>query len=207
MDPSHFRGLQPPASHVIPGAPGAAGHPPHIGFIEPPFIIPAAFLSEIITTIRNEFVSQNRLITNQFSGMRQEYGGVEREMKETFELCVRQTDRILAEQYARFELRLEGIQNSMRHFHESQTAAITDLEGKLKALDGLTETSREALASKIATIVETMGHGFGGLVAMIKSNEYGEPLHLLLLSVFKPACNLVHSCSRPILLGKRDTRI
>lgn len=171
---NHFRGFQPPTSHIIPGAPGAPGHPPHPGFIEPPFIIPAVLLADIVTEIRREFATQNRFVTNQYSNLKQDYN----DMKEDFKLCIHQTDRILTEQYARFEVRLEGIQKGLDKFQKSQTAAITDLGARLDALEGLTEASRDALSSKITTIVETMGHGFEGLVTMIKNNEYGEPSHL-----------------------------
>lgn len=174
MDPSHFRGPQLPTSHVVPGAPGALGHPPHFGFMEPPFIIPAAFLTEIITAIRSESTAQNRLLTNHYSNLKQDYNAI----KEDFQLCVHQTDRILTEQYTRFELRLEGIQKGMRQFHETQTAAITDLGARLDVLEGLTEASRNALTSKIATVVETMGQSLNTFISMIK-NDHGEPPHLL----------------------------
>lgn len=159
---------------MVPGAPGAPGHPPHFGFTEPPFIIPAAFLTEIIMAIRSESAAQNRLLTNHYSSLKQDYNGI----KEDYQLCVHQTDRILTEQYTRFELRLEDIQKGVRQFHETQTAAITDMRARLDAFESSAEASRDALASKITTVVEAMGHNFDGLIGMIK-NEYSEPTHLL----------------------------
>ena len=208
MDPSHFRGSQPPTSHVVPGASGIHGHPPHLGFIEPPFIIPGAFLTETIMAIRNEFSGQNRLLNHQYSGLKQELCETRNEMKERFELCVHQTDRILTEQHARFELRLEGIREVTRKFHESQATVIASFGGRLDALEGLTETSRDTLASELATVVETMGHGFNGLAAMIKNNEYhGERSRLLIPSILGLTCNLDYSYSRPVLFRTWDTRI
>jgi len=183
MDSSHLRGPQPPTSHVVPGAPGVTGHPPHIGFIEPPFIFPTSLLTEIIKSIHNEFLVHGQFIRDQHH-----------DMNSRFELTVRQTDRILTEQYARFELSLESIRKDMRQFHESQTAAIADLGTRLDALEGLTESSRDGLASKIADIVEAMGHGFDGLVEMIKNNECSE-------SPQPPSpyvSELVRTCSQPL---------
>lgn len=167
MDPSHFRGSQPPTSHVVPGAPGAPGYPPHFGFIEPPFVIPAAFLTDIVTAIRNESATQNRLLTNHYSNTKQDYNAI----KEDFRSCVHQTDRILAEQHARFELRLEGIHKGVRQFHESQMAAIAGLVARLDVLEGSANTSSGALTSEIATVVETMERRFDGLTAMIKNED------------------------------------
>ena len=206
MDPSHFRGLQPPASHVIPGAPGAVGHPTHSGFVDPPVIIPAAFLTDILEMIRDGFSTQNLFISNQYSKLNSELKENHNEMKEGFRSCTNQTDRILTEQHFQFERKLDGIQQGMLKFHESQTAAIADLGARLGALEGLTEASRDALASKITAISETMGHEFDGFVMMVK-NEYGKPLHLPLLCVSKLMRNLVHSCPKPILPQEQDARI
>lgn len=179
MDTPHFRGPQLPTSHVVPGAPGAPGHPPHFGFAEPPppFIIPAAFLTEIMMAVRSESAAQNRLLSNHYSNLKQDYNAI----KEDFQLCVHQTDRILTEQYARFELRLEGIQKSVRQFHETQMAAIADLGVRLGALEGATKPSRDALTTDIATIVEKMGHDFATVVAMIRG---AKPPHLFHLHIF-----------------------
>lgn len=206
MDPSHFRGLQPPASHVIPGAPGAVGHPTHSGFMDPPAIIPAAFLNDIVTMIRDEFSAQNRFISNQYSNLHSELKENHNEMKEGFRSCTHQTDRILTEQHFQFERKLDAIQKGMLQFHESQMTAIADLGARLGALESLTEASRDALGSKITAISETMGHEFDGFVMMVK-NEYGEPLRLPLRCVSKLMCNLVHSCPRPVLPQKQDARI
>jgi len=178
MDTPHFRGPQLPTSHVVPGAPGAPGHPPRFGFVEPPppFIIPAAFLTEIIMAVRSESAAQNRLLSNHYTNLKQDYNAI----KEDFQLCVHQTDRILTEQYTRFELRLEGIQKCVRQSHDSQTAAIADLGTRLDALEGVTKASRDALVSKIATVVETMGHEFETVVA----TTGGEPPHLLHSPIF-----------------------
>ena len=60
MDPSHFRGWQPPSSHAIPGALGRVlDHPPAVGFTGQPPAIPPVFLNQIIETIRGEFSSQH----------------------------------------------------------------------------------------------------------------------------------------------------
>ena len=173
MDTPHFRGPQLPTSHVVPGAPGAPGHPPHFGFAEPPppFIIPAAFLTEIMMAVRSESAAQNRLLSNHYTNLKQDYNAI----KDDFQLCVHQTDRILTEQYTRFELRLEGIQRGMQQF----TVAIGDLGVRLDALEGATKASRETLTSDIAAVVETMGREFTTVVAMIK----GEWIYSIYLSL------------------------
>lgn len=61
MDPS-----QQPTFHLVPGAPGALGYPSHFGFTQPPLMIPAEFLTELIKALRCELVSQNQILMEQF---------------------------------------------------------------------------------------------------------------------------------------------
>ena len=180
MDPSHFRGSQPPAFHVVPGAPGASGHHPHFGFMEPPPpLIPACSVGEILSMIRGEFASQNQLLNSHYINLRHDYN----ELKDGFRVSINQTDRILNEQYARFELKLDSIQEGFHQFHDGRMAAMNDLRARLDMLEGLTEASRNALTDRLEAVTETMGRGFNGLVAMIKSNEYGELLYLIYTSL------------------------
>lgn len=202
MLPSHPRGSQPPTSHVVPGGSGAVGQLPYMGFVEPPTIFPASFLAEIIGAIRGESHKQAQFIGDQYSSVVSGY----REMNERFELYVRQTDRILADQHARFEQKLDGIQKDMCQFHENQIAAVTGLGESLNSFKGLTEASRDTLTSAIATTAETMKHGFGGLAVMIKNSEYGEPLYPFPPTILEFTHRLVHSCSRSIILRKWNTR-
>jgi hypothetical protein len=101
--------------------------------MEPACIIPPRFLAEVITVIHNESAAQNRLFTNQYSNLKEDCSAI----KEGFQLSVQQTDRILAEQFTRFELRLEGIKDDVRRLHQSQTDAIAGLGEKLDRLEGL----------------------------------------------------------------------
>jgi hypothetical protein len=179
MDPSHLRGPQPPTSHVVPGAPDFPGPHPHIGFIEPQFVFPAPFLAEIVKAIRDESSGQARFIHDQYSSVVRGYA----EMNASFDMHVRQTDRIFAEEHAQFQQGLESIRKEMRQFYENQTAAITDLGARLNTLEGLSEASRDTLSSKIATVIETTEHGFDGIVAMIKTNEYREPILFQFFSI------------------------
>lgn len=136
MDPSHFRGPQPPAFH-IPGNPQAGGVDPH-------FIIPgAALLSDIVTAIREETTFLGRDINGRFSCVTQGYT----EMNVRFTESLRQTDKLLAEQGARFEVRLNTIQNENSQLHDSQTAAIISLKERLDSLEGL-----------VRAVVESVGH-------------------------------------------------
>lgn len=171
--------------------------------MEPQLLIPAAFLNETLMAIRTESAAQTRLLANHYSNLKQDYNGI----REDFRSCVHQTDRILAEQYSRFELKLEDIQKSMLQFHENQTAAIADLRARLDAIEGLTKGSKDAVASKITAIVETMGRGIDGLLAVIKPNVCGKQPRLLLVSTSRPMHNSVHRCSRHILFRKRSTQI
>ena len=125
--------------------------------------------------IRGEFASQNQLLNNHYVNLRHDYN----ELKDGFRVSINQTDRILNEQYARFELKLDGIQKGVRQFHDGEMAAISDLRARLDTLEGLTEASRNALTAGLDVAVETMERGFNDLVAMIKSNEYGELLYLI----------------------------
>lgn len=138
-------------------------------------MIPACSVGEILSMIRGEFASQNQLLNNRCIGLKQDYN----ELKDDFRLSVNQTDRILTEQYSQFEVKLERIQNGIRQLRDGQVAALGDLRARLDALEVLTEASRNALASKVEAAIETTGHGFSSLAAMIKSDEYGKLLHLI----------------------------
>lgn len=186
----HFRGSQPPASHSVPGAQGLPDHPPHIGAIGPLAFIPAAFLNDILATIRNEFSRRDWDIRNRYSSITQGYS----EMAEEFKRSVQQTDKILLEQHSRFELRLREIRNDMRQSHNSQMTTLTMLKERLDALEVLTEASRNAMDSRITTVIETMEHGFG---AAVKNNGYGESLHLGILKSRQLICDLVYRCPSP----------
>jgi len=171
MNPPHFRGSQPPTSHIVPGAPGMIAHPPYP--MEPP-LIPAFFLAETIAAIRRESAGQARIINDQYSSVVRGYA----EMNSRFEVHTRQTDRILAEQYERFEQVLNSIRRDTRHIYDHQMAAITDLGARLSALEDASEASKDALASRITTVAETIGHGFDYLAAMMRKGEYGESFRL-----------------------------
>lgn len=172
MQPSRFRDSQPLNPHLIHGVHGFLAHPPQVGIIDPPFILPVAFLSEITTVIREEISVQGSFINDRFSSVIRGYA----EMNERFNESVRQTDRILAEQEARLEARLNFIQNEIRQFCDSQTAAVATLKEKLGSLEGLTETSRKTLDSKITTVTETMEHRFVELSTMVQNNQHSKPL-------------------------------
>ena len=150
MEPSHFRGSQPPTSHRIPG------YPPLVGIVDP-FVS----LTKAIETMKTELSGLGWHINERFFSVSQGYT----EMNTRFDECVRQTDRILAEQGARLETRLEGIQNVIRQLHDSQTADMATLKEKsdtlkerLDTLECLTEASRKTLDSKVATFVEMAGY-------------------------------------------------
>ena len=128
MEPSHFRGSQPPAAYHFPG------HPPQFGIMNPPFVIPEAVLTEIVAAIRQEISAHGRDINSRFSSVNQGYS----EMNSRFDESVRQTDKISAEQGARLEKRLEGIQNAIRQLGDSQTAAAAAQNERLAALESLT---------------------------------------------------------------------
>jgi len=147
--------------------------------VVPPPLIPNIFLAETIAAIRGESASQARLINDQYSSVARGYT----EMNSRFDLHVRQTDRILAEQHARFEQILDGVRNDTQRFCENQTAAIGDLGRRLSALEGETEASREALASKIAAIAEAVGNGFNRLAVVIGENKYSMSSSPLLLTI------------------------
>ena len=170
----HPQGPQPPASHVVPGAPGAVGPFPYM--IEPPPLIPGLFVAEAIGAIRGGFNTQNLIIQDQYHAVNYGYT----EMNKRFEEYVRQTDKILADQHGRFEQKLDDLRKEMRQFDTSQTAAIANLGARLNLLQDSTQASRDAMVSEIATIAKTMGHGFDGLAAMMRNCQYGEQFCLFL---------------------------
>jgi hypothetical protein len=120
------------------------------------------------------------------------------EMNARFDECVRQTDKILAEQGARFEAKLDAIQDAIRRSQNSQTAAIASLGNRLTVLEGLTETSRETLESKIATVAETMGRNFVGLSTMIKHSKL---FCLQFLNVIEPNATRFTGNQDPFFFG------
>lgn len=112
-------------------------------------------------------------------------------MNARFDECVRQSDKILAEQGARLETRLEGIQNNIRQFHDSQTAANVALKERLNSLEDLIKTSRETLDPRIATVVEAIGHRFEELSAMVNNSNCSKPLHLHSPNILESTCDSV----------------
>lgn len=156
--------LQLPTSHVVPGGSGSVGQFPYMGFAEPPTLIPASFLAEIVRAMNAEFAMQGRFIGDQYSSV---VGGYH-DMNKRFESYVHGTDKILAEQNARFEQRLDNIRKDMRQLHENQMAAIADLR-----------------------------HGLDGLAATIKNVEHGEPLcHIRSLRLFSNLCTTWSTVAR-----------
>jgi hypothetical protein len=141
----------------------------------PPPTIPACSVGEVLSMIRAEFASQNQLLNNRCINLKQDYN----ELKDEFRLSVSQTDRILAEQYSQFEVKLERIREEIHHLRDGQAATMGDLRARLDTLEGLTEASRNALGLKIHAAIETTVHGFNGLVAVIKSSDFGEPFYLV----------------------------
>jgi hypothetical protein len=57
--------------------------------------------------------------------------------------------------------------------YDSQAAATTALSERLASLEGVVEASRKELDLKIATILDTMEHGFRGLAAIMRTNDNG----------------------------------
>ena len=141
--------------------------------MEPPLLIPGVFLNETIGAIRGEAAGQARLIHDQYSSVARGYT----EMNSRFELHVRQTDKILAEQHARLEQILDGVRNDTLQFCERQTAAISNLAARLSALEGATNASRDSLASQIAIVAEAVGNGFSRLAATMGKNETSTSLY------------------------------
>ena len=188
---------------MVPGAPGVPTHSPLPGFVQhPPPLLPGIFLTETIGAIRGESAGQARLIKDQYSSVARGYT----EMNTQFELYVRQTDRILAEQHARHEQTLEGVRNDTRRFCDTQTAAIADLGARLSVLESAIEASGEAMASKIAALAEAVGNGFTRLAVIMGKNENGILSSILLPKILRLTGKLIHRCSRPVSSRKRDAR-
>lgn len=103
----------------------------------PPPPIPACSVGEILSVIRAEFASQNRLLSNRYMGLKQDYN----DLQDHFRLSVQQTDRILAEQHARFEADLKGIKNMISQSCEGQVAALGEIRARLEVLERLTARS------------------------------------------------------------------
>jgi hypothetical protein len=69
-------GSKPPTSHIIPGYPTQT---------EPPFVLPAAFLSDVVTEVRRELASQTFRTTNdQYSRVTEGYTEMKREVQVVF---------------------------------------------------------------------------------------------------------------------------
>lgn len=151
----HFRGFQDPA-YIIPGAPDFPGHPQQIRGIDPPFIVPTGFLTEIIAVIRSEFATQTQFICGQYSDVKRSYAEVSKQLRE---------------HGVQFGARLDGIKGDMGQFHGNQVAITTALTERSDSLESATKASLNALDSKMASVVEAIEHGFGEIK---KGSDYGE---------------------------------
>ena len=89
---------------------------------------------EIITLEGISEVVQQKLtyVLHRFSDVEQGYA----DMNKKYDESLRQTDRILAEQAARFEARLDNIATAIRQSHENEMAAIATLRQRLESLEG-----------------------------------------------------------------------
>lgn len=148
MDPSHFRGSQPPTSHVLPGVPG---HLPHFGFMEPQPIIPPSFFNDTLMAIHKGSATQRELLNNHYSDLKQDYN----RMKGLLQSHGDHTDSV----FMVFEQKLEEIKRGMLQSHEKQSADISDLGSRL-----------DSLASGVATTAKTVDK----LFAVFGTNIYGK---------------------------------
>lgn len=186
---SNFRGSYPPSSLIVPGPSGFPGPPP------PQFLIPdpTAMFAEVLGAIHKEGLNQRQHVNDRFSSVVRGYT----DMGTTYNECLRQTDRILAEQGARFEARLENVQKAIRQLNDSQTTAIATLNERLDSFEGLIESSRKSIDSEITTAVQTMGRRFFELSAGITNSHCSKPFHPQFLTILMFMRNFICRRSRP----------
>jgi hypothetical protein len=164
MASQNFQGTPASVFNNVSGVSEIPRCPPPIGIVDPLFVISAASLLEMIETALNKMLSrQDRLIRDQYESITNGYI----DMNKKFEDSIRQTDKIIAEQGSRFELKLQTIESQIRQSHT--IAAPPTTRPDIPKFP----TSREDLELGVSKIIHTtLSNKFDDLAAVFKDRIY-----------------------------------